>query len=195
MQAVETARGQESGYRISAAFDQNAAKAPFFQRASDCGGGELAAIVLERQDLDTRQDRRFLATRGNHDAAYAVVPQHACRRVQPSLWINDDADWVWSPYAAHGQLWIIGNRRCSANDDCVDQRPEPVEMIEAGFAIDVMGVAARRGNSPVDGLPALPDQNNVIDHTLAQRAEQVFPRLRQGSFRLTKYFRDSGPGA
>ena len=94
MQAVETARGQESGYRISAAFDQNAAKAPFFQRASDCGGGELAAIVPERHDLDAGHDRRFFSTSGNQDAAYAVVPQHACRRGQPSLWINDDAGWA-----------------------------------------------------------------------------------------------------
>ena len=145
MQPIETPRSQESGYRIGAAFDQKAAKAQFSQCASDCGGGELVAIVRQRHDLDPGQFRRFPGTSCNHDAASAVVPQRSRRRGQASPGINDDARRIWSRHAAHAQLRIISSRRSDANDDRVDQRPQPVEMIEPRFAIDVVidGVLGR----------------------------------------------------
>jgi hypothetical protein len=195
MQTIETPRSQKSGYRIRAPFDQNPAKAPFSQCASDCGGRKLATVVRERHDLDPRQVRRWPGTGGNHDAAIAIVPQRSRRRGQASLGVNDDAGGVWSHYAAHGQLRIISSCRSDANDDCVDQCPQPVEMIEPRVAIDVVGVTGRRGNAPVDGLPALPDQNEVIDRTFAQRAEQVFPRLLQRRSCLPKYFGNPRPWA
>src|SRR5260370_7315355 len=53
-------------------------------------------------------------------------------------------------------------------------------MDEAGLAIDVMGLSARRRDAGVDRLTALPDQNEIVDRAFAQRSEHVLPALRQG---------------
>src|SRR5262249_59038931 len=54
-------------------------------------------------------------------------------------------------------------------------------MDEARLAIDVMGLSARGRDASVDRLTALPDQNEIVDCTLAERSEHVLPRLRQGT--------------
>src|ERR1700738_1130076 len=48
-------------------------------------------------------------------------------------------------------------------------------MIEPRFAIDVVGVTARRGNAAVGGLPALPDPNKGIDRTLCATRQTALP--------------------
>jgi hypothetical protein len=41
----------------------------------------------------------------------------------------------------------------------VDQRPQTMQMAQATFAVDVMGVSAGSGDA-IDGLSALPDHND-----------------------------------
>src|SRR5262245_64308043 len=54
-------------------------------------------------------------------------------------------------------------------------------MDEARLAIDVMGLSARGRDASVDRLTALPDQNEIVDRSFAQRSEHILPRLRQGT--------------
>ena len=67
-------------------------------------------------------------------------------------------------------------------------------MIEAGRTINVMGIPAGSGDARIDGLSALSHQDNIVDGALAQRTEDILPRLRQGDRRGSKYLRYRRPG-
>src|SRR3974390_1153184 len=54
-----------------------------------------------------------------------------------------------------------------------------MQMVEPGLSVDVMGISARRGDTGIDGLPALSHHHQIIDAAFAQRPEKVLPRLRQ----------------
>ena len=95
--------------------------------------------------------------------------------------------------APHGQLRIVGDRRAYADDDRIDQRPQPMQMDEAGLAVDVVGVSARGGDAGVDGLAALPHHDEVIDLATTQRAENALPRVRQGTVGAAKRCRYRRP--
>jgi len=99
--------------------------------------------------------------------AHTVGRQHARARRQPPIRIHDDACRVRAPDAPHGQLRIVCDGRAYADHDRVDQRPQAVQMGEAGLAVDVVRVSGERGDAGVDRLPALADQNEIVNGALA----------------------------
>jgi hypothetical protein len=69
---------------------------------------------------------------------------------------------MWARNPPHGQLRIVGERGTHANHDRIDQRPEPVQMIETRRPIDVSGVAGFGGNAPIKRLADLADHDQII---------------------------------
>jgi hypothetical protein len=90
-------------------------------------------------------------------------------------------------------LRIVCDGRAYADHDCVDQRPQAVQMGKARLAVDVMRVSGERGDAGVDRLAALADQNEIVDGALAQRPENVLPGLRQGTIAGAERFRYRRP--
>ena len=84
------------------------------------------------------------------------------------------------------QLRIIGKRRSNADHDYVDQRTQPVQMLDAGRTVDVLRMASRRRYPAVERLADLPDHNEIVDRPVPQRAEQIRPALRQRLLSATK---------
>ena len=63
----------------------------------------------------------------------------------------------------------------------VDERAQPVQMGEAGGAVDVFEPALDGGDTAVERLADLADHHEVVHGAGAQRAEQGVPRRRQAA--------------
>src|SRR5438045_4578935 len=57
-----------------------------------------------------------------------------------------------------------------------------MQMAQATFAVDIIGVSAGSGDAAVDGFSALPDHDEIVDHTCPERSENVLPGLGQRTF-------------
>ena len=84
------------------------------------------------------------------------------------------------------QLRVIGQRRSNTDHDNINQRTQPVQMLNAGRTVDVLGVTGCRRDPTVERLADLTHYNQVVHRPVAQRAEQVGPGLRQGLLSSTK---------
>jgi hypothetical protein len=193
MQPIETARRKEAGDRVGAAFDQNAAEAACGQRGNDGGGANLTVAHGKPHDFDAGGKRCGRFDGANDEPAAPVGRQKPRGRRQSAARIDHDPRRVWALDAPDGQLRIVGDRRAYADDDRVNQRPQPMQMDEAGLAIDIVGVSARGGDAGVDGLATLPNHDEVIDLATTQWAENVLPRARQGTVGAAKRYRNWRP--
>ena len=91
---------------------------------------------------------------------------------------------------------VTGNRPFGSTTTRAGLGPSTRRTVNSGssgLAVDVMGVPARSGNAGIDRLPTLRDDNEIIDHALTQRAENIFPWLRQGTIGIAKRFRYRRP--
>src|SRR3954453_11580287 len=70
-----------------------------------------------------------------------------------------------------------------------------MQMVEPGLVIDVMRVPADRGNAAIEGLPALPHHDEIVDGAGAERSEDGLPWRRQKPLAAAKRFRYGAPGA
>ena len=94
-------------------------------------------------------------------------------RGQSGVGVDDDASGVASGDAPDGQLRVIGNGCADPDHHRVDQRPQTMQMAQATFAVDVIGVSAGSGDAGVDGLSALPDHDEIVDHTSSTILDSV----------------------
>ena len=85
-----------------------------------------------------------------------------------------------------GQLRVIGQRRSNADHDNVDQRAQPVQMLDAGRTVDVLGMTGRRRDPTVERLADLSHDHQIVHHPVPQRPEQFGPGLRQVLLSCTK---------
>lgn len=70
-------------------------------------------------------------------------------------WVNDHPHGVLAGDMAHGELRIVSRRSARAHHHGICQCPQAVQMHQAFKAVDVVRVAAFRGNSPIKALPQL----------------------------------------
>ena len=80
------------------------------------------------------------------------------------------------PYRQEG---IVGDRGSDPDDHGIDDRAQPVEMVEPVAAVDVVRMAGHGRGAAVERLPDLPDHHEVIDETRAQRPENALPARRR----------------
>src|SRR5262249_20451673 len=77
--------------------------------------------------------------------------------------------------AADRKLRVIGERRADADHDRIHEGAQPVQVDEPFVAVDVVRVAACRGDAAVQRLSDLAHHHEIVDRAGAQRAEQVLP--------------------
>ena len=152
------------------------------QRRQDRGRRDLA--VARRR---SRRSRRRAASCGLTPSAVitrrriAVVGQHLGVRRQASARVEHDARRARPGAAPHRQQRVVRDRRADADQHRIDQRAQPVQMRKTRRAVDVFGMSGDRRDPAVDRLPDLADHHEIVDRPLAQRAEPLLPRLRQGA--------------
>jgi hypothetical protein len=84
------------------------------------------------------------------------------------------------------QLRIIGQRRSNADHDNIDQCTQSVQMFDACRTVDVLGMTGSCRDPAVERLADLAYNDEIVDHPVPQRSEQIRPGLRQGLLSSTK---------
>ena len=104
----------------------------------------------------------------NQQAANAIVGEQPCIRSQTSSRIDHGARGLRTGDLPDRQLRIVGHRRSNADDDDVDQRTQPMQMLDAGRTVDILRMARRRRDPTVERLAELPDDHQIIHRPVAQ---------------------------
>ncbi len=177
MQAVEAVRLEKARDRSGAALDQDAPQAARGEAREDGGRRDLAVLDRQRDLFDAGE--RTGAVPGDDEARYAVVAQCPRAGRQPPVRIDDDADGMRAADPAHRQQGIVRDGGPDPDDDGIDQRAEPVEMVEPFAAIDVVGMPGHRCGTAVERLADLPDHHEIVHQPGAQRPENALPPRRR----------------
>lgn len=93
-------------------------------------------------------------------------------------WVNHYPHGMLAGDMTHGELGVISGCRTRADHHGVGQRPQAVQMHQAFKAVDVVGVTAFRGNSPIQTLPQLGNDPARLSRQRCQAVQQ-----HAGSFR------------
>ena len=178
MQPVDATGAREARDRVCAALDQDASQSARAQLGKD-GAGIKAAFGLDPHHFDTGGQRARGMRAADDQPPRAVIGQKPRLRRQTTLRIDHDARRIRTADPPHRQLRIVRDRGADADHDGVDQRPQPMQMVEAFAAVDVFGMSARRRDPAVERLTDLRDDHHVVGRALAQRPEQSSPWRRQ----------------
>jgi hypothetical protein len=98
----------------------------------------------------------------DHEDRTSILGQDSRIRRQPSVWVDDDPGGVAAGNLADCQLRIVGDDRADPDDNGIDQCPKPMQMQDRLGAIDIAGTAGRGGNSPVERLAKLADDERPL---------------------------------
>ena len=118
--------------------------------------------------------------RRDQKTADAVIGENLGAGWKPSIRIENDARRLRTGDPPHRQLRVIGESGADANDDGVDQGAQPMQMRESRRSVDVFRVSGFGGDAPVQRLPDLANDDQIIDCPDPERPEQFVPWRRQG---------------
>src|SRR6185503_3752541 len=156
---------------MRAAFDQDAGEALFGEGPKDRGRSDFATRGGDFDDLDARRKRWPYALSRDHQPASTVLGQDPGVGGQPPSWIEHDPGRAGPGDPAHGELWIVGDRRSNAYKYGIDQCAQPVQVRQAGRTVDVLGMPGHRRDPAIDRLPDLPDHHQLIHRTPPEGTE------------------------
>jgi glycosyltransferase 2 family protein len=120
VKAIETAGREETRESVRAALDEDTAQPNLSKAAEDGGRRYISVFRGQGENLDAG----YLATRAlsSHDnSARAVIGQHASRRCNFALRIDDDAHRIGTGDATNGQLGVIREHAADSDDDSIDE--------------------------------------------------------------------------
>ena len=100
------------------------------RRRSSCGCGQP-------NKLNARDRSGGLSFCGYKNATDTVLTEDPRLVAEPAVRIDDDAGRLLPGDPAYGQLRIVGYRSTDADNDRIDQSPQPVEVGQSGRPIDV----------------------------------------------------------
>ena len=164
---------------MRATFDQDAAKAALGEHSEDRGGRDLTGARGNLRNFNILWQRGPDAFGGDNKPPRAVCREYPCVGWEPAARIENDTRGARAGDASDGKLRIISDGRPDPDQDRIHQSAEPVQMRQTSGPIDVFGMAGDRRDAAVDGLADLPDHNKVVDRSLPQWPEAVFPWMRQ----------------
>lgn len=183
VQAVYAVSLNKLGNSDTAAFHQYTLQPAPCQQGNHIGGAELPASVQgqyavlsaagQRRDLWPGKVQRFHVAVGEQ----RDIAGHATTRVE------HHAGRVAAAHVAHGELGVIGGGGACTHYHRVGQGTQPMQVYQAFRAVDVVGMAAFRGDSPIKALPQLGDDPGGAGR---QRRQAVQQRLGLGRYRLRR---------
>ena len=161
MQSINGSRFDKLRHRNAAAFYQHPRQALLGQQGDNTRGSELTAGVQgQYATFNVGQARRCLQLRPYvrpHDMQRrgAIGVQQCQVAGNAAAWIQHHPRRVSAANMAHGQLRVIGAGGTRADHYRVDQSTQAVQVNQAFIAVDVVGVAAFRGNAAIHTLSQL----------------------------------------
>lgn len=155
MQPVDRAGRQETGYGPGSAFDQQTSKPARGHRLDDFQRVDLTIAACDRDRRNPGRARPVVTLDDNNRTS--ILGQDSRIQGQASVRVDDNARWIVAGHFADGQPRVVGENRTDADDDRVDQRPQPMQMQDRLGAIDITGAAGSGRDPPVKGLPELAD--------------------------------------
>ncbi len=176
VQRVDGAGLNEFRNRDAAAFYQNTLVAALVKQRNDISGGELAGVIEGQHALRSATFQRLDAGAGHVQRGRLATLQHAERSGRAPARVEHHAHRVAPLDVTHGELRVIRHRGARADHHGVRQRSEPVQVHQALEAVDVVGVAAFGGDTPVKALTQL-RQRPALAHRQRRQAFQHRARL------------------
>ena len=134
----------------------------------------------QRKEFDTRDRSNGFSLCGYKNATDTVFTEDPRLVAEPAVRIDDDAGRLLPGDPAYGQLRIVGYRSTDADNDRIDQSPQPVEVRNSGRPIDVFRMPRFRRNAAIQRLTNLADNHQLINDTPPKRTENLTPGLRKG---------------
>jgi hypothetical protein len=120
VQAIETARDEETRESVGAALDENAAQSDLGEAGEYRGRRYIAVYRGQSENLDAGE----FATRAlfhHDDSAHAVIGEQAGRRLESAARIDDDARRIGANDVTNRQSRVIRDRAADPDDDGVDE--------------------------------------------------------------------------
>jgi hypothetical protein len=192
MQAIETAGLQEPRKRVCAALDEHAAQSHPGKSGEDIRRLDMTAARRQRENIDVAE--RATRPAGCHDdAAHAVIGEQAGGRRKTASRIDDNARRSWPGDMANRQLRIISDRAANTDDHGVDQRAKPMQMRQAGRAVDIARMSGPGRGASIKRLTDLANDDEVVDRPYAQWPEHIFKGRRHCFGQTPKYFGNHPP--
>jgi hypothetical protein len=118
--------------------------------------------------------------------ANAVVGEQSGMGSETPPRINDGANRLRTGNLPDRQLRIVGYGRSNTDDDDVNQRTQPMKVLDAGWTVDIFRMARSRRDPTVQRLAKLTHDNQIIHAPLAQGTEEVGPNLRERLLSVAK---------
>lgn len=181
VQTMEHPGFQESGHRYTTALDQYAVMPQFSQCIEYPSGREttvlhrqsypchmLGDVLLERDRFADQMKRR-----GPRIARQRLTKQLQ-RRGNATPRVDDYPGRLAPLHMAHGQQGIVLARRAGADHHGIHQGAKTVQMNAALQPVDIVGMTALGGDSPVQALPELGErQASGLHHQGRKAIEQI----------------------
>ena len=137
VQSVKVACRKEARHGVGTSFDQYAAHPASAERCKDGRGRKLPIGGGQPNKLNARDRSSGLSFCGYKNATDTVLTEDPRLVAEPAVWVDDDAGRLLPGDPAYGQLRIVGYRSTDADNDRIDQSPQPVEVGQSGRPIDV----------------------------------------------------------
>lgn len=170
MQAIDGACVDKAGHRARAAFDKDFLHAGRMERLHDPVWIN-EACAIRYSDYFYHSPALLRATM-KYDAPAAVVSKAARGQWHSLVRVNHHAGGIAAFDAANCQFRVVMHDRSYAHHDRVDICPQPVKMIKCATAIDPTAGARKRGNSSVERLSELRNNERPVRRRLEQGGNQ-----------------------
>jgi hypothetical protein len=132
------------------------------------------------KELNARDRSSGFSFSGYQDATGSVLTEDSRLAAKATVRVDNHAGRLPAGNPPHGQLRIVGYRSTDADNDRVDQSPQPMEVGQSGRPVDVFRMPRFRRNTAIERLTDLADHHQSVDDAPAKRAENFTPGLRKG---------------
>ena len=156
------------------------------QRTDDGRRLDISLMCRQSDDLDTRRRRAARPFGRDQQPTNAIVGEHPGVGSETPPRINDGAHRLRTRDLPDRQLRIVGDGRSNTDDDDVDQRTQPMKVLDTGWTINILRMARSCRDPTVKRLAELAHDHQIIHGSLAQGTEQICPNLRKRLLSVTK---------
>ena len=186
VESVETPGRKKARNRVGASLNQDSAHPGTRQGTGNGRRLNVAFVRRQGDDLDTR--RRCAACPFGRDqkTSDAVVGEHPSAISKAPPRINHSTSRLRTADMPDRQLRIISYGCSDPDDDDIDQRTQPMKVVDAGRTIDVFRMAGSCRDSTIKRLAELTNDHQIVDNALAQGAKQIRPNLRKRLLSVAK---------
>ena len=183
MEAVQRASLEKAGNGGTAPLDEKSPESFVMERPHERRGIEPVRGhgQLEHVALDAGAGTGGTGRHAAHDhRAGRAIREDVPAAVETTFGVKNHPGRVVSLDLAHGQTWVVRRDRASSHDDSIDKSPEPVEPPDIGWSRDVVRMTRCGGDTAVDALARLGDDQVRLAMNREKEIQQISPLAGDG---------------